>query len=117
MTARAANWRCCAMLSATSFRAAILEGGSVRREVVRGGMLSRGLEGAVCWAAGCGWEVRGEEGVSIEDIVAREEVVRRGGRVWEDEASRRGVDVVELRVEGGRTRLLRRKVKKAAFGG
>jgi hypothetical protein len=37
-----------------------------------------------------------------------------GGRVCEEEGSRRGVDVVEFSVEGGRTRFARRKEKKAA---
>ncbi len=56
--------------------------------------------------------VEEEEGESREVIAARLEG-KRGGRVWEEEASRRGVLVVELYVEGGRTRLLRRKVKNA----
>ena len=47
--------------------------------------------------------------------MAREEGPR-GGRVWEEEGSRRGVDVVEFWVEGGRTRLARRKVKNAVSG-
>jgi hypothetical protein len=37
----------------------------------------------------------------------------RGGRVWEEEASRRGVEEVEFRGVGGRTRFARRKVKNA----
>jgi hypothetical protein len=37
----------------------------------------------------------------------------RGGRVCEEEGSRSGVDVVEFRVEEGRTRFARRKEKNA----
>lgn len=43
ITAREANWRCCAIESATSFRAAILSASVVRAVVARGGMSSRGL--------------------------------------------------------------------------
>lgn len=73
------------MLSATNFRAAILSSGVVRVVVVRGGMPSSGLE---FWGGG------GEE-ESRDVIVAREEG-RSGGRVCEEDASRRGVLVVEL---------------------
>lgn len=67
--AREASWRCWAMLSATSFNAAILSSSEVRIWVVRGGMSSRGLAGT----AG------GEEvGVMRVAIVERED----GGRVW-----------------------------------
>lgn len=56
-----------------------------------------------------------EEQESIVVIVASEEGPS-GGRVWEEEASRRGVDVVEFWVEDGRTRFARRKVKNAEIG-
>lgn len=80
MIARAAYWRCCAMLSAISFRAAILESEVVRRVVVRGGIPSRGLDvGEDGDDVGCEGAGRSEE--SSEDMVASEEVVRRGGRV------------------------------------
>lgn len=49
---------------------------------------------------------------SAEDMVARVEGPS-GGRVCEDEGSRRGVEVVEFKVEEGRTRFARRKEKKA----
>jgi hypothetical protein len=51
----------------------------------------------------------------LEVIVAREDG-KRGGRVCEEEGSRRGVDVFEFSVEGGRTRFARKKVKKAGGG-
>lgn len=44
ITAREANWRCCAMESAMSLRAATLSASEVRVVVVRGGMSLRGLE-------------------------------------------------------------------------
>jgi len=46
-------------------------------------------------------------------MVAREEG-KRGGRVCDEEGSRRGVEVFELSVEGGKTRFARKKLKKAA---
>ena len=52
---------------------------------------------------------------ALEVIVASKEG-RSGGRVCEDEGSRRGVDVVEFSVEGGRTRFARRKEKNAVGG-
>lgn len=85
---------------------------SFRRLVLRGGMPSRGLDGA---EVGFGMVEGRSLSLSREDMVASEDIVRRGGRVCEDEASRRGVDVVEFSVEGGRTRLLRRKVKNAVW--
>jgi hypothetical protein len=48
-------------------------------------------------------------------MVARDDGVR-GGRVCEEEGSSRGVEVVEFKVEGGRTRFARRKVKNAVQG-
>jgi len=100
ITAREAYWRCCATESAISFRAAILSDSLVKVVVVRGGMSARG-------SAGGGRS-------SAVDIVARLEVGKEsGGRVCEDEASRRGVEEVEFRVEVGRTRFARRKVKNA----
>lgn len=66
----------------------------------------------------------GEESVvaTAEGVLVMSDMVERrdglnwsGGRVWEEEAEMRGVEFVELKVEeeGGRTRLLRRKVKNA----
>ena len=101
MRARDANWRCWAIESATSFRAAILSGSLVRTLVVRGGISSRGLLGA-------------EVGSEMDVMVAREEGVS-GGRVWEDDGSRRGVEVFEFKVDGGSTRFARRKEKKAGL--
>ena len=99
MMAREANWRCCAIESATSLRAATLSASEVRVVVVRGGTSTRGLEVTVSSSA---WDV----------IVAREEGCN-GGSVPEDDGSRRGVDVFEFSVDGGRTRFARRKEKKA----
>jgi hypothetical protein len=48
----------------------------------------------------------------LEVIVAREDG-KSGGRVCEEEGSRRGVEVFEFSVEGGRTRFARKKLKKA----
>jgi len=70
--------------------------------VVRGGISSRGL--------------LMEVSSSADVIVAREEG-SRGGSVWEEDASRIGVDVVEFSVDGGRTRFARKKEKKAAEQG
>jgi hypothetical protein len=47
-------------------------------------------------------------------MVAREEGWR-GSRVCEEDGSRRGVELVESAVEGGRTRFARRKVKNAVW--
>jgi hypothetical protein len=47
-------------------------------------------------------------------MVARDDGVR-GGKVCEEEGSSRGVEVVEFKVEGGRTRFARRKVKNASM--
>jgi hypothetical protein len=87
------------MESATSFRAAILSSSEVREVVVRAGMSARGSEG---------------RGISspADVMVAREEGWS-GGRVPDEEGSRRGVEVLEFRVDGGRTRFARRKEKKA----
>jgi hypothetical protein len=52
---------------------------------------------------------------ALEVMVAREEGPS-GGRVCDDEGSRRGVEVVEFSVEGGRTRFARRKEKNAGRG-
>lgn len=52
---------------------------------------------------------------AFEVIVAREDG-SSGGRVCEDEGSRRGVEVFEFSVEGGRTRFARRKEKNAVCG-
>jgi hypothetical protein len=49
----------------------------------------------------------------LEVIVARDDG-KRGGRVCEEEGSRRGVDIFEFSVEGGKTRFARRKLKNAA---
>ena len=100
ITAREANWRCCAMESATSLRAATLSASEVRVVVVRGGTSARGLEARE--VSSSAWEV----------MVASEEGCN-GGSVPEDDGSRRGVDVVEFSVEGARTRFARRKEKKA----
>jgi hypothetical protein len=48
----------------------------------------------------------------LEVIVAREDR-KSGGRVCGEEGSRRGVEVFEFSVEGGRTRFARKKLKKA----
>ena len=53
-----------------------------------------------------------DEQESIVVMVAREEGPN-GGRVWEEEGSRRGVDAIEFWFEEGRTRFARRKVKNA----
>jgi hypothetical protein len=68
--------------------------------VTRGGMSARGLTGAATSSS------------AFELIVAREEGPR-GGKVCEEEGSRRGVEVFEFSVDGGRTRFARRKEKKA----
>jgi len=47
----------------------------------------------------------------LEVIVAREDR-KSGGRVCGEEGSRRGVEVFEFSVEGGRTRFARKKLKK-----
>jgi len=103
MIEREASCRCCAIESAISFNASILSSWLVKMAVVRGGISSRGL-------------VMMEVSSSAEVIVAREEG-SRGGSVWEEEASRIGVDVVEFSVDGGRTRFARKKEKKAAEQG
>jgi S1-C subfamily serine protease len=51
----------------------------------------------------------------LDVIVARNDG-RSGGRVWDEDASRIGVEEVEFSVDGGRTRFARRKVKKAEAG-
>lgn len=102
ITAREANWRCCAIESATSLRAATLSASEVRVVVVRGGTSARGLE------------AREVSSSALEVMVASEEGCN-GGSVPEDDGSRRGVDVVEFSVEGARTRFARRKEKKAAL--
>lgn len=102
--AREANWRCCAMVSATSFRAATFSSGSVMICVVREGIASSGFGGGTTSSS------------VAEDIVARREVWKSGVRKCEEEGVgwRRGVEVWELSVDGGRrTRLARRKVKNA----
>lgn len=70
--------------------------------VVSSGTPSRGLGG------------RRTSESSAEDMVARLEGPS-GGRVCEEKGSRSGVDMVEFRVEGGRTRFARRKKKNAAL--
>jgi len=88
MSALEAVWRCCAMESAISLRAAALSAWVVRTVVVRGGAASRGgLEGA-----------RG----------ASSEAARRGVEVCDD--------IAECGVVG-RARLARREVKKAGGRG
>lgn len=89
------------MESATSLRAAILSSSEVRIVVVRGGTSARGS--LLC--------VRSE---SAEVMVASEEGCN-GGRVPDEDGSRRGVEVVEFSVEGGRTRFARRNEKKAGY--
>jgi hypothetical protein len=96
MIDRAANWRCWATESATSLRAAALSSSVVKTLVVRGGISSRGLGGSTTSFS------------AAELMVAREDRVR-GGR----DGSSRGVEVVEFKVEDGRTRFARRKVKNA----
>jgi hypothetical protein len=110
--ALAMTCRCWAMESATSFRAAILSSSLVRMVVARGGMSSSGFKGGV----------EGVEGVLTaeeeeEDMIEREEGGRvcRGGRYCEEYGVRRGVFALEFRVEVGRTRFARRKVKNAGF--
>lgn len=72
---------------------------AVKTVVVRGGMASRGLTGAAS--------------SELAIVIAAREEGASGGRYSEEDASRRGVDVLELRVEAGRTRFARRKVKNA----
>jgi hypothetical protein len=45
-------------------------------------------------------------------MVASEEG-SKGGSVWEEEGSRRGVEVLEFKVDCGKTKFARRKEKKA----
>lgn len=99
--AREASWRCWAMESAISFRAAILLG-----DWVRGCVLRSGRSGS-----GSGLEVRGAS--SEMDVMVARVVGWSGGSVPDEEGSRKGVDVFEFSVEGGRTRFARRKKKKA----
>jgi hypothetical protein len=69
--------------------------------VVRGGMSARGVEG-------------GGRSSEVEVMFAREEEGKaRRGSVRGEEGSRRGVEVLEFKVEVGRTRFARRKVKNA----
>jgi len=96
MRALEANWRCCAIESATNLRAATLSPSEVKVVVTRGGTSARGLTGAATSSS------------ALELIVVSEEEPR-GGRVCEEEGSRRGVEVFELSVDGGRTRFARRK--------
>ena len=100
MIDRAANWRCWAIESATSLRVATLSSSVVKTLVARGGISSSGLGGSTTSSS------------TAELMVAREDGVR-GGRVCEEEGSSRGVEEVEFKVEGGRTRFARRKVKNA----
>lgn len=73
----------------------------MRVVVVRGGTSARGSAG-------------GARSSAVEVMLARDEGGKmRGGRVCEEDGSRRGVLRLELRVEVGRTRFARRKVKKA----
>ena len=51
--------------------------------------------------------------VSSADVMVASDEGCRGGSVPDEEGSRRGVELVELRVEGGRTRFARRKEKNA----
>lgn len=97
---RDANWRCCAIESATSFNAAILSSSVVKVVVLSSGTPSRGLGG-------------GTTSSSALDVMVARLDARSGRRVCGDDGSRRGVEVVEFRVEGGRTRFARRKEKKA----
>lgn len=97
--AREANWRCCAMESATSLSAAILSASVMSVVVVSGGISLRG-------------SLEMDLSSSTDVMVAREDGWS-GGRVREDEGSRRGVEMFEFRVEGGRTRFARRKEKNA----
>lgn len=77
--------------------------------MVRGGISSSGF--------GVGLDV--VDGVSMgedeEDMMEREEggSVWSGGRYCEEKGDRMGVFELELRVEAGRTRFARRKVKNA----
>jgi hypothetical protein len=48
----------------------------------------------------------------LDVIVAREDG-KSGGRVCEDDGSRRGVEVFEFSVEDGKTRFARKKLKNA----
>ena len=98
--ARDAYWRCSAIESATSLRAATLSSSVTKILVVSSGTPSRGF---------CG---RAATSSSIDVMFARKEGVS-GGNVCEEEGSRRGVEVVELSVDGGRTRFARKKEKNA----
>lgn len=93
---RAACWRCWAMLSAMRRRAAALSARSVRSSRESGGMLS---SGTACEEA---WVARGDG--------------ETGRRVCEWCGPRVGVETLEDIAECERTRLARRKVKKAGQG-
>jgi hypothetical protein len=100
MSERAAYCLCCAIESATNLRPAILSSSLVKVAVVRVGTPSRGLGGSTLSSSG------------LEVIVASDEA-RSGGRLWDEEGFRRGVEVFELSVEEGRTRFARRNEKNA----
>jgi hypothetical protein len=88
------------MESATNFKATTLSEDDVRVLVVSGGIESNTL----------GWK-----GISSStDVMVASKDGPRGGRVREEDGSRRGVEALELRVEEGNwTRFARRKEKKA----
>ncbi len=67
---------------------------------MRGGMPSRGL-------------VVGATSSSALEVMVASEEGKSGGRVCDEEGSRSGVEVFEFKVEEGRTRFARRKVKNA----
>ena len=50
---------------------------------------------------------------SARDVMSVSEGGNSGGRICEGNGLRRGVEVVEFKLEGGRTRFARRNVKKA----
>lgn len=102
MRLREAYCRCWAIESATNFRAATLSSSVVKVVVIRVGTPSRGFRDGTGSSSG------------LEGIVASEET-RSSGRVCDDDGWRRGVDVVELSVEDGRTRFARRKEKNASM--
>jgi len=97
--AREASCRCCAIESAMSFNAGTFSVSSVNTPVVRGGTESRGF-GVI------------ESSSSARDVISASED-GNSGKVCEDNGSRSGVEVVEFRLEGGRTRFARRNIKKA----
>jgi len=85
-----------------SFNAETLSASSVNTPVAKGGIESRGL-GII------------ESSSSERDVISASDEGNSGSEC-EDNGWRSGVDVVEFKLEGGRTRFARRNVKKASDG-